>query len=100
MPVVNMGKVNNKGYEIDLKWNDKVKDVSYFVNANVSYAKNKVIFQDEVEPNEPYQWRTGQEVGARFGYVALGFYNKDDFSADGTVKDNYLNLQLKFIRET
>lgn len=87
LPVVNMGKVNNKGYEIDLKWNDKVKNVSYFINANVSYAKNKIIYQDEIEPNEPYQWRTGNEVGARYGYVALGFYSKDDFNADGTVKD-------------
>lgn len=88
LPAVNMGKVNNKGYEIDLKWNDKVKDVSYFVNANVSYSKNKVIFQDEVEPNEPYQWYTGEVVGSRHGYVALGFYNKDDFDADGTLRDD------------
>lgn len=88
LPVVNLGKVDNKGYEIDLKWNDKIKDVSYFINANVSYSKNKIVYQDEVEPNEPYQWRTGQPVGARFGYVALGFYTKDDFNEDGTVKDH------------
>lgn len=25
LPAVNMGKVDNKGYEIDLKWNDKVR---------------------------------------------------------------------------
>lgn len=88
LPVVNMGKVDNKGYEIDLKWSDKIKEVSYFINANVSYSKNKIVYQDEVEPNEPYQWRTGQPVGARFGYVALGFYTKDDFNEDGTVKDH------------
>lgn len=88
LPAVNMGKVDNKGYEIDLKWNDKVKDVSYFINANVSYSKNKVVFQDEVEPNEPYQWYTGEVVGSRHGYVALGFYTKDDFKADGTLRDD------------
>ncbi|WP_444104199.1 SusC/RagA family TonB-linked outer membrane protein [Bacteroides sp.] len=86
LPAVNMGKVDNQGYEVDLKWNDKIKDFSYFINANVSYSKNKIVFQDEVEPNESYMWRTGHEVGARFGYVALGFYNKDDFNADGTLK--------------
>lgn len=86
MPAVNMGKVNNHGYEIDLKWNHNIKDFSYYINANVSYSKNKIIFQDEVEPNEPYMWRTGHEVGARFGYVAQGFYSKDDFNADGTLK--------------
>lgn len=86
LPAVNMGKVNNHGYEIDLKWNDRIKDFSYYINANISYSKNKIIYQDEVEPNEPYMWRTGHEVGARFGYVALGFYSKDDFNDDGTLK--------------
>lgn len=86
MPAINMGEVDNHGYEIDLKWNDKIKDFSYFINANVSYSKNKIVFQDEVEPNESYMWHTGHEVGARFGYVALGFYNKEDFNVDGTLK--------------
>ena len=86
LPVVNLGKVNNQGYEIDLKWNDKFKDFSYFINGNVSYSKSKIIYQDEVEPNEPYLWRTGNEVGARFGYVALGFYNKDDFDEKGNLR--------------
>lgn len=88
LPVVNMGKVDNKGYEIDLRWSDRVKDFSYYVNANVSYAKNKIIFQDEVERNYDYQRRTGNEVGARFGYVFEGFYNEDDFDADGTLRDD------------
>lgn len=87
MPVVNMGKVNNHGYEIGLNWNDRIDDFSYFVNANVSYSKNKIIFQDEVEPNYPYMWQTGHEVGARFGYVFERFYNESDFDADGTLKD-------------
>lgn len=80
LPVLNMGKVENNGYEIELNWNDKIGDsFDYYINPNVSYSKNKIIFQDEVEPNEPYQWRTGQQVGAVFGYVADGFYSKDDF---------------------
>ena len=59
LPVVNMGRVKNHGYEIDLKWEDVIKGkLHYYINANVSYNRNKIIFQDEVEPNEPYQWRT------------------------------------------
>lgn len=87
LPVVNMGKVENKGYEVELKWSDTIKDFSYYVNTNMSYSRNKIIYQDEVEPNEPYMWLTGHEVGAQFGYVALGFYNKDDFHSDGTLID-------------
>lgn len=83
LPVVNMGKVDNKGYEVSLKWNDRVKDVSYWVDANMSYAKNKIVYQDEVEPNESYMWRTGQSVGSIFGYVTDRFYAEEDFDANG-----------------
>lgn len=81
LPVVNMGKVRNAGYEVEINWNDRIgNDFHYYVNPNVSYSKNKIIFQDEVEPNEPYLWRTGRSVGAVFGYVAEGLYQKDDFA--------------------
>ena len=83
LPVVNMGKVDNKGYEISLKWNDRVKNFSYWLDANMSYAKNKIIYQDEVEPNEPYMWRTGQSVGSIFGYVTDRFYTEEDFDEKG-----------------
>lgn len=81
LPVVNMGEVENKGYEIDLSWNDKIGDnFHYYVNGNMSYSRNKILFMDEVEPNEPYLSRTGQPVGTVFGYVAEGFYNYSDFT--------------------
>ena len=83
LPAVNMGKVKNRGYEVEVRWNDKIGQVQYNVQANVSYSKNKIIFQDEVEPNEPYMWRTGNPVGALFGYVADGFYTEEDFGENG-----------------
>lgn len=87
LPVVNMGRVDNKGYEIDLKWNDKINDFSYWIQANLSYSKNKIIFQDEVEPEEPYMWRTGNSTGSIFGYVTERFYEEGDFNEDGTLKE-------------
>ena len=96
LPVVNMGKVKNKGYEIDVKWNDKIQNVNYWVNANVSYSKNKIMEQDEVEPNEPYMWRTGKPVGTLFGYVFERFYDKDDFADvdKGILKEGYDDPQV------
>lgn len=90
LPVINMGKVNNQGYELELTWADKIgDDFHYSLNANMSYSKSKIIFQDEVEPNEPYLWRTGREVGAQFGYRVEGFYSFDDFvnGKDGELKE-------------
>lgn len=97
LPVVNMGRVKNSGYELDLRWNEALKNgLTYYIDLNMSYANNKIIFQDEVEPNEPYLWRTGKQVGAVFGYVAEGFYSADDFmdGKGGTLKDGYAKPQV------
>lgn len=97
LPVVNMGEVDNKGYELEISWNDKIgNDFRYNINANMSYSKNKIIFQDEVEPNEPYLWRTGKEVGAVFGYVCDGFYGYEDFvnGKDGELVEGLAKPQI------
>lgn len=97
LPVVNMGKVKNQGYELEVTWDDRIgNDFHYNINANMSYAKNKIVFQDEVEPNEPYLWRTGREVGAQFGYVVERFYGFDDFvnGKDGELKEGLAKPQV------
>ena len=96
LPVVNMGTVHNKGYEIDLRWDDRHGDFLYFIDANVSYSKNKIIEQDEVEPNEPYMWRTGKPVGTVFGYEFVRFYTEEDFAdvEKGILKEGYADPQV------
>ena len=80
LPPVNMGEVSNRGYEVDVKWNRKVSnDLRYWINANISYSRNRIEFMDEVEPNEPYMRRTGEMVGAQYGYVTQGFFGEEDF---------------------
>ncbi len=97
LPVVNMGRVKNHGYEIELKWSDNIRDFRYWVDGNMSYSKNKIIYQDEVEPNETFLWRTGKPVGTIFGYVADGFYTKDDFEdvAKGVLKAGLPDPKVK-----
>lgn len=100
LPVVNMGEVSNRGYEIEVKWNDKLhNDFRYWVDVNMSYSKNRIEFMDEVEPNEPYMRRTGEMVGAQYGYVTDGLFSFDDFivTTDENGKDVYtLNPDLKY----
>jgi TonB-linked SusC/RagA family outer membrane protein len=75
LPNINLGKVNNKGYELELGWKDKVGKVSYYLRAMYSFSRNKIIFQDE--PNRAWPWlrRTGQSVGQYYGLTFEGFYN-------------------------
>jgi TonB-linked SusC/RagA family outer membrane protein len=83
LPAVNLGKTKNQGYEIAANWRETVKEFTYWVNFNLSYAKNKIVFQDEIPQNEPYLYRTGKPVGQPFGYVTDRFYGVDDVLPDG-----------------
>lgn len=78
LPTVNLGKVDNHGYEVSLRWQDKVGDVRYHVGGNLSYAKNKIVFTDEI--TYPYEWmqRTGKPVGQNFGYVFDGYFTEQE----------------------
>ena len=87
LPVVNMGKVRNYGFEVELKWSHKIKGFSYWITGNTSFARNKILFMDEIEPNESYMARTGRPIGLLYGYVADGFYNESDFNDDGSLID-------------
>lgn len=86
LPTVNMGKVDNKGFEITARWEDQVRDFRYHIGTNWSYAKNKVIFKDEIP--QPYEWMcaTGRPVGQQFGYKSDGFFSAEDAEKYETVK--------------
>lgn len=78
LPIANIGKVDNKGYEINVKWEDRINEVRYYVGANLSYAKNKIVFIDEIR--YPYEWMQteGKPVGQQFGYVFDGYFTEEE----------------------
>ena len=76
LPPVNLGKVNNKGIEIELNWADNLgKDFTYAVKGTYSYAKNTIKFADE--PTYKYDWMayTGHANGTQRVYTFIGFYD-------------------------
>ena len=94
LPKINLGKVNNHGYELSLGWNDRAGKVDYWLKANVSYAKTKIIYMDEVVPNEPYMAETGRSTGLTYGYIFDRFLQKDDFDTDGNLKKDENGRQI------
>lgn len=49
VPNQNAGEVNNKGFEVDIRWNDRIGKVSYNVGFNKGFVNNKVTkFQGDV----------------------------------------------------
>ncbi|TCD28356.1 TonB-dependent receptor [Pedobacter psychrodurus] len=71
----NLGKMSNKGFEIDANYRSNIKDFKYFVRGNYSFARNKIIFQDELPQTFAYAQRTGHISGQNFGFIAEGFFN-------------------------
>jgi TonB-linked SusC/RagA family outer membrane protein len=75
LPDVNLGKVNNKGFEIDLGYSKTVsKDFSFNVNGNMTYAINKVIYGAEPLNVPGYQKVTGYSTDSYLLYQADGIF--------------------------
>jgi len=82
MPSENIGKVENKGFEVETGIENKIGELDYHIRGMVSFAKNTVIFQDEVAPRFEYLRKTGQPVGQNFGQTVIGYFTPDDFQKD------------------
>ena len=81
-PFINSGIVDNHGVEFEIGWNGKVgKHFRYNIKPNFTFARNKIIFQNEI-PRD-YAWRasTGGRIGQHFVYVFDHFVN-DQAEAD------------------
>ncbi len=77
LPVVNIGKTENKGFEMQMKWNDKVgDDFRYWANLNLSFARNKIVDKKEVPNDESYMDETGRRIGSRMMFKFWGFYDE------------------------
>lgn len=75
MPGRNIGKMETKGLEASLSWNDRInKDFTYYVNGNISYNKNKVIDMDEALQPYDYMYAKGHPYGTSLLYIADGIF--------------------------
>lgn len=75
----NIGATENKGYEIEAGWTDRIGKLRYWINGNYSFARNKIIEMDEAKDlANPQLWQTGRRVGEVFGYVFEGFFNSQE----------------------
>lgn len=87
LPPVNAGKVNNKGFELSLAYNGKIgKDLTFKVGINGGYAKNRVVFMDEIPGAPNYQKQEGSPIGAYLVYKSAGVF-KDQSEIDKNTID-------------
>ncbi|MDR3253339.1 MAG: TonB-dependent receptor [Tannerella sp.] len=73
VPKVNMGEMENQGFEIELGYNKQINsDLLVHFKGNFSYNRNKRMNVDEVPRDETYTYpkrSTGYSLGQNFGYL-------------------------------
>ncbi len=82
-PATNLGSMENKGYEGEISFSDNIGKVGLRIGTNYSFARNKVLFRDEIPNTYSYQNRTGQRLGQNFVLIADGIFNSWDEVNDG-----------------
>jgi TonB-linked SusC/RagA family outer membrane protein len=75
LPPVNAGEVENKGFEFNIGYNGKASNAfQWRFGVNGGYAKNKVIFMDEIPGAPDYQLQEGKPIGAYLVYQSDGVF--------------------------
>lgn len=109
LPPANMGKVDNKGFEVELTHRNRFNNGGYFLSGNFALAKNKIVFMDEENRQYDYQYQTGHPLGqifllqaerffrdemdirlspAQFGRLIPGDVKYKDLNGDGIITDD------------
>lgn len=93
IPKVNMGLVDNKGFEIELSYNKAFsKDFRVMVSGNYGYNHNTVKFLDESARDETYAYRyrsTGFSLNQSWGYK-IDYSNGNGYFNSKEELDSYL----------
>ena len=84
----NIGKMTNKGVEVDMAYEGGNGDFGYRIFGSVAYAHNTVDYMAEVTPANAFSAQTGRPYGTYIGLVADGFFGVDDFDAAGNLNPN------------
>jgi TonB-linked SusC/RagA family outer membrane protein len=100
-PTTNVGSVNNKGFEGQIEWKDKIgEDFNYSIGGNISTIKNEVlslgtgkaIAGAAIRNGSATYTKVGQPIGAFWGYKTNGLVQTAEQLVD--VKTRQPNADL------
>jgi len=74
LPDENLGIVDSWGWEFTARHKNTIGDFFYNIDANLTIARNEIVFIDEAEDTNPATSREGNEIGAVFGLLSDGLF--------------------------
>lgn len=74
MPYVNIGVMDNKGFDASLEYHQRIGEVELTAKGNVTFARNVIVDMDQPDWAELYMNQTGQAQWQTIGYVSDGLF--------------------------
>jgi TonB-dependent starch-binding outer membrane protein SusC len=90
LPPVNYARLDNKGWEFTLGYNNQIGELKYNVSVNGGYAKNKIIKWNENASVPDWQKSTGRAFGTNGAGYLLYLYD-GVFATQKDVDDNTID---------
>lgn len=107
-PVVNVGEIENKGFELELGYHKNQGDFAFNINGTLTTMKNEVLSLADADQSLfgeglkygdshfPTQTKVGTEIGAFYLYQADGiFQSMDEVNAHVNSEGNLLQMYAK-----
>jgi TonB-linked SusC/RagA family outer membrane protein len=96
LPPVNAGEVENKGFEFGLNYYGGDEDsFEWDAGINGGFAKNNVVFLDEIPGAPDYQLREGKPIGSWIVYEYDGVFRDEADIAANTLDYSAVKPQLE-----
>lgn len=78
-PSANLGKVDSKGYEIEIRWDRRFPNsFRYWTSLSYSHTENKIKAKDDPKLLPAYMKSEGYSIGQNRTGISSGFYNNWD----------------------
>lgn len=100
-PWQNAGSMRNKGWDFSIDWKDRIGKLNYYITANLSDVKNKVV---NLYGKNYIGYSTiteeGSPIGSYYGYVSDGYFNSQEEidNASCVYGGNKKNIKPGYIR--
>ncbi|WP_258103451.1 TonB-dependent receptor [Marinoscillum sp. MHG1-6] len=97
LPPENIGEVENHGFELTLSHENHISEFGYRLRGNMSFARNKYVYFDEVPAGEDYQNQTGKPIGAYLIWPTDGIYHTQEEIDASVHLDNAKPGDVKYV---
>jgi TonB-linked SusC/RagA family outer membrane protein len=97
IPLMNIGRVNNHGYELDVSYTKKFGDLQLQLKGNYATNNNKVVFYDEPIRTSDYYYRyrtTGFRLNQCWGYKIDYSSNDGYWTSEDEIKNSGLTYSF------